>query len=505
MITIGLATIIPFLGLFALFIVLGFYGKYWRRGNLNDIHEWTLAGRKLGTTLVFFLLGADIYTAYTFVAIPSGVFAKGSLYFFAIPYVALAFGVALVTMPRLWALSKEKGYITASDFIKDRFGSKTLAVLIAITGIVSLLPYIALQIVGMQSVLIVMLSGITNSHTVQEISLLVAFVILAAFTYTSGLRGATLTAVLKDILIWITVIAVIIVVPLSIGGFGTAFRDVKPSYVTVPNSLVTGYATLVLGSALALYLYPHAINGVLSSESVHKLRRSTALLPLYGIGLAIMALMGILVYAVPPAMNFLSHFPESSRGILVVPSLILYSMPSWFTGIALLGIFIGGLVPAAIMAMSQANLLTRNIIKEIRPNTSASSEIRITKISSTVFKFVALGFVFSIPATYAISLQLLGGILIIQILPAVFFGLYIKSLRKEALIAGLLVGIFSGTFMVEYTNHFGPLTSSLFNIPIFGSLYIAVVALTFNLTISFGGSIIMNRKDRRALFQTKKQ
>ena len=386
-------------------------------------------------------------------------------------------------MPRLWALSKEKGYITASDFIKDRFGSKTLAVLVAITGIVSLLPYIALQIVGMQSVLIVMLSGITNSHTVQEISLLVAFVILAAFTYTSGLRGATLTAILKDILIWITVIAVIIVVPLSIGGFGTAFRDVKPSYVTVPNSLVTGYATLVLGSALALYLYPHAINGVLSSASVHKLRRSTALLPLYGIGLAIMALMGILVYAVPPAMNFLSHFPESSRGILVVPSLILYSMPPWFTGIALLGIFIGGLVPAAIMAMSQANLLTRNIIKEIRPNTSASSEIRITKISSTVFKFVALGFVFAIPATYAISLQLLGGILIIQILPAVFFGLYIKSLRKEALIPGLLVGIFSGTLMVEYTNHFGALTSSLFNIPIFGSLYIAVVALTFNLTI----------------------
>ncbi len=498
MTTIALTTIIPFLGLFALFIVLGFYGKYWRRGNLNDTHEWSLAGRKLGTTLVFFLLGADIYTAYTFVAIPSGVFAKGSLYFFAIPYVALAFGVALVTMPRLWALAKEKGYITASDFIKDRFGSTTLAVLIAITGIVSLLPYIALQIVGMQSVLIVMLSGITNSHTVQEISLLVAFVILAAFTYTSGLRGATLTAVLKDILIWITVIAVIIVVPLSIsGGFGTAFRDVKPSYVTVPNSLITGYATLVLGSALALYLYPHAINGVLSSETVHKLRKSTALLPLYGIGLAIMALMGILIYAVPPAMNFLSHFPESSRGILVVPSLILYTMPPWFTGIALLGIFIGGLVPAAIMAMSQANLLTRNIIKEIRPNTSASSETRITKISSTVFKFVALGFVFTIPATYAISLQLLGGILITQILPAVFFGLYIKSLRKEALIAGLLVGIFSGIFMLGYTNHFGALVSSLFNIPIFGSLYIAVVALSFNLAISFGGSTIMNKKERR--------
>jgi solute:Na+ symporter, SSS family len=157
------------------------------------------------------------------------------------------------------------------------------------------------------------------------------------------------------------------------------------------------------------------------------------------------------------------------------------------------------------MAMSQANLLTRNIIKEFRPNTSASSEIRITKISSTAFKFVALGFVFIIPATYAISLQLLGGILITQILPAVFFGLYIKSLRKEPLIAGLLVGIFSGVLMVEYTNHLGALTSSLINTPIFGSLYVAVVALAFNLIISLGGSAIMNRRNRSALFQAKRQ
>src|SRR5215831_17189083 len=124
MATVGLNTIIPFVVLFVLFMVLGFYGKYWRRGDLNDTHEWSLAGRKLGTTLVFFLIGADIYTAFAFVAIPYGV---------------LTFGIALAIMPRLWALSKEKGYITASDFIKDRFGSTTLSILIAITGIVSLL------------------------------------------------------------------------------------------------------------------------------------------------------------------------------------------------------------------------------------------------------------------------------------------------------------------------------------------------------------------------------
>lgn len=493
---IGLDVTIAFVSLFIVFIALGFYGKYWRRGNLNHVHEWSLAGRKLGTILVFFLIGADLYTAYSFVAIPSGVFAKGSLYFFAIPYVMLTFGVALVTMPKLWTLSREKGYITASDFVKERFGSRILAIMIAITGIVAELPYIALQIVGMQSVLTVMMAGITNSQIVQEISLLIAFVILAAFTYTSGLRGATLTAVFKDILIWITVIVVIIAVPISIGGFGNAFKAVKDSYVTLPETLVPAYTTLILGSALALYLYPHAVNGVLSAQSAQKLRKSTALLPLYGVGLAILALMGILVYGVPSAMNFLSGFPESSRGILVVPSLILYTMPGWFSGIALLGIFIGGLVPAAIMAMAQANLLTRNIIKEIKPNLTDSSEIRITKISSTVFKFVALGFVFAVPATYAISLQLLGGILIAQILPAVFCGLYVKSLRKLPLIIGLVIGISSGIYMMEAANSFGALTSSLFKTP-FGPLYIAVIALAFNLVISFGGSAILNRSSAK--------
>ncbi|HXU95636.1 MAG TPA: sodium:solute symporter, partial [Candidatus Nitrosotalea sp.] len=106
--------IIVFVSLFIVFIGLGFYGKYWRRGDLNHVHEWSLGGRRLGTALVFFLIGADLYTAYSFVAIPSGVFAKGSLYFFAIPYVMLTFAVALVAMPRLWTLSKQKGYITAS-------------------------------------------------------------------------------------------------------------------------------------------------------------------------------------------------------------------------------------------------------------------------------------------------------------------------------------------------------------------------------------------------------
>jgi len=488
-----------FVAFFAGFVFLGFYGSRWRKGDLSQLHEWALAGRRLGATLAFFLLGADIYTAYTFVAVPSSLFAKGALYFFAVPYVAIAFGVALAFMPRLWTLSRKHGYITGSDFVRDRFGSRVLAILVAITGIVALLPYVALQIVGMQAVLAAMLYGVagSNSMVIEEISLVIAFIILAAFTFTSGLRGATLTAVYKDILIWLTVIVVIVSALWSIGGFGPAFANVpkSPNYLGLSSASVPGYMTLVLGSALALYLYPHAVNGVLSAESEHKLRLSTSMLPLYGLGLAFLALFGVLVFSFPSALSFLTNFPASSRGIYVVPAMILYTLPGWLAGIALLGVFVGGLVPAAIMAIAQANLLTRNIVKEFKKDLTPKGESQIAKWASAIFKFIALGFVFAVPATYAIQLQLLGGVLILQLLPSLFLGLYTGWFRKEALIVGLLAGIGSGLTMAVIANTANPgFTTSLFNTGIFGSLYIAVIALAINLAVSIIGSAAIPRK-----------
>jgi solute:Na+ symporter, SSS family len=418
--------------------------------------------------------------------VPSGVFSKGALYFYAVPYVAITFGIALIFMPKLWALAKEKGYVTGSDFVRDKFASRWLSVLVAVTGIVALLPYVALQIVGMEAVLasILVAGGFGAATTIEEVSLAAAFVILAAFTFTSGLRGAALTAVFKDILIWLSVFAVIIAVLLQLGGnFSSAYSGLAKSYVTLPATLVPGYFTLVLGSGLALYLYPHAVTGVLSAESVSNLRKSTALLPFYGLGLAFLALFGILIYAVPSAKSFLGNFPASSQGIYVVPSLMLNTLPGWLAGICLLGVFVGGLVPAAIMAIAQANLLTRNIIKEFRPTMAHDTETRIAKWASAVFKFIALGFVFTVQATYAIQLQLLGGVIIIQLLPVMFLGLFTSWFKKQGLIVGLLAGLLSGIYLALAANNFGPLSTSLYATP-FGSLYIAVVALSINLLLA---------------------
>jgi SSS family solute:Na+ symporter len=483
-----------FLVLFAVFVFLGFYGSRWRKGNLGQMHEWSLAGRRLGTWLAFFLVGADLYTAYTFVAIPSAVHGSGALFFYAVPYVLSTFGIALIFGPKLWRITKDRGYITGSDYVKGRFNSSGLGILTAIVGIVSLLPYIALQIVGMQAVLAVMLQSTNLGTNVEDVSLVLAFLVLAAFTFTSGLRGAALTAVFKDILIWVTVIAIIVAVYVSVSDIGSKFSALKAlptGTLTLKSTDTWNYLTYAIGSAFALYLYPHAVNGILSAQDERRLRLSTSLLPLYGVGLALLALLGLFVYFVPAASAIVTSKTIGGGtnylgGLLTVPALAVTTLPAWLAGVALLGIFIGGLVPAAIMAISQANLLTRNIVKEFKPDLSESAEVNTAKWASAIFKFIALGFVFLLGNnyTYAVQLQLLGGVLVIQLLPSLFLSLYTNFFSKWALIVGLIAGIFTGLILEYYESASTGALQTFYNTPI-GGVFVAVIAVIINLVLVF--------------------
>src|SRR6266446_6736310 len=176
-----------FIFFFVLITVIGFVAARWRRGNLNSIHEWGLGGRRFGTIVTWFLLGGDLYTAYTFIAVPALMFGAGATGFFAVPYTILMYPVLFLCFPRLWAVARKHGYVTAADFVRGRFGNRPLALAVALTGIVATVPYVALQLAGMQVVIAAM--GIPNTlGGIPNLPLIVAFLVLAAYTYASGLR-----------------------------------------------------------------------------------------------------------------------------------------------------------------------------------------------------------------------------------------------------------------------------------------------------------------------------
>src|SRR5947209_19084861 len=142
-----------FIAVFAAVTLLGFRAARWRPGDLNRLQEWGLGGRRFGTITSWFMLGGDIYTAYSFIAVPALIFGAGALGFFAVPYTIIVYPMVFLVAPRLWSVAHRHGYVTPADFVRGRHGSSTLALVVALTGIVATMPYIALQLVGIEAVL----------------------------------------------------------------------------------------------------------------------------------------------------------------------------------------------------------------------------------------------------------------------------------------------------------------------------------------------------------------
>jgi solute:Na+ symporter, SSS family len=447
-----------FVVLFAFITWLGFAAAHWRKGDLDQLHEWGLGGRRFGTFIVWFLVGGDLYTAYTFVAVPALAFGAGAVAFFAVPYTIIVYPILFLVFPRLWHVCHKHGYITAADFVRGRFGNRWLALAITLTGIVATMPYIALQLVGIQVVIGAM--GVSGTGFAADLPLLIAFAVLAAFTYSSGLRAPASIAVVKDILIYLTAFVAVIVIPMQLGGFAKIFAAVPPKMLLLepagPHS--TGaygsYATLALGSALALLLYPHSLTGILSATSGHVVRRNAAMLPAYSFMLGLLALLGFFAIAagvkgMPEFADGFKHFGNN----YAVPALLLHSFPSWFVGIAFAAIAIGALVPAAIMSIAAANLYTRNIHREfINRSPTEKQEAQMAKWASLIVKVGALAFILFVPTQFAIQLQLLGGIWIIQTLPAVMIGAYTRWFNPWALFVGWAAGMIAGTWMAAHVG-----------------------------------------------------
>jgi SSS family solute:Na+ symporter len=497
--------------IFGAVTVLGFLAVRWRvkpaeRG-LKTLDEWGLGGRGFGGWITWFLLGGDIYTAYTFVAVPAAMWGTGAVTgFFAVPYTVVLYPIVFVLMSRLWSVSHRHGFVTPADFVRGRYGSRSLATAVAVTGIVATMPYIALQLVGIKSILVVLGLGSGSNVFMQDLPLIIAFVVLAAYTYTAGLRAAALTAIVKDLLIYIVIIVAIIWLPIQFGGWSgifdaaeTKMAGTNPVTGNPIGSVIPGatsfsaYWTLALGSAMALFMYPHMITGVLATKSRNTIRRNAVALPVYSLMLGLLALLGYVAIkagTVPVDVNGTIN-PQ-----LVVPQLFVDSFPAWFAGVALSAIAVGALVPAAIMSIAASNLFTRNIYRDLfKPNSTPQQEATVSKITSLVVKFGALLFVLVMDQSAAINMQLLGGIWILQTFPSIVAGLYTRWFHRWALLLGWAAGIAYGS--VAAYNVVNPVTHAHFggsvatipftNIPI----YIAITAFVINGLVAVVFSLIL--------------
>ena len=467
-----------FVFFFALVTVMGFLASRWQSGKENKgahLDEWGLGGRNFGTWITWFLVGGDFYTAYTVIAVPALVYAVGAYGFFALPYTILVYPIVFVIMPRLWHAASKAGHVTAADVVYGRYESRWLEFAIALTGVVATMPYIALQLVGMEVVIKAL--GLTG-----ELPLAAAFVILALYTYAAGLRAPALIAFVKDVMIYIVVIVAVVVVPMKVGGYANVFSSARDAFalkggatgLTLHAGQMLPFATLALGSAMAAFMYPHTLTGIFAAKDADTIRKNAIFLPAYTVLLGLIALLGYMAYA--------SHLAVKTNND-VVPALFNALFPSWFAGFAFAAVAIGALVPAAVMSIGAANLFTRNLWKPFAgKDVTPAREEKVAKIASLLVKVGALLCILLMPTKFALDLQLLGGVWILQTFPALVFGLFFKRLRASALLAGWVAGIAYGSW-TAFADGIKPVHSLLIGGDKY-TVYTGLLALALNVVVA---------------------
>jgi solute:Na+ symporter, SSS family len=456
---------------------------------LPSLHGWALAGRKFGPLTMWFLLGGSIFTAYTFAAVPGLAYGAGALGFFALPYTIMLCPVLFVLLPPLWRAARDGRCVTVGDYVRVRYDSPGLALAVALTGILATMPYIALQLLGIRAVLST--AGVYPRGIAGDLILVAVFGILAGATYRRGVRAPTVISCFKGALIFGAALGVTVVVVVKLGGAANIFDTAANHPALYPHarvallltpSLYTVYASLALGSALALPMYPHVLTAAFAASSEDTLRRSVIGLPAWTAVLGLFGFLGIA--AVAAGID-----APAGRAEVAVPMLVAHLLPSLLAGAVFGALAVGALVPAAMMSVAVATLFVRNVYVEFFfPTATPKHELKIARAVTLVAKIAALAFVFGLRDQDAINLQLLGGIWILQTFPPVAIGLAGPWLHRTGLIAGWAVGMVSGTLFV--------VTGGFSSVVEIGSvqLYAAPVALVLNLVVAAAVTAAVRRR-----------
>ena len=446
-----------FLGVLVIVIMLGFWAARWRQApNRYSLEEWGLGGRSFGPVLTWFLVGGDMYSAYTFVALPAAIYGVGAFNFWPVLAIAIVYPLVLVAATRMWSVTHVHGMVTSADFVRARFGSRILALMVAVAGIYLLVHYMALQLVGIEAVFETM--GLTGVWP-----LWAAFGIIAVFTYNAGLRAPALMSIVKDVLVlWLLLAAVLVVA--STGGWSSTFTLAANRFQNTPSpadglvllpSSMSAYITTAVGSAFALFVCPHVLTGILAAKNRASVRIALAGLPIYSVAMVVIGLLGFAAIArgITPVGFDVS---TGSRGnpFTIAPRLFDEMFPDWVAGTAFAAIVIGAFVPAAVMSIAAANLFARNIYKEfLRPNASPKEQTRVSQITSFAVKFLAAATILVFGLQFSIDT---GAVIILQTLPAVGIGLFSRWPHRYALLGGLAGGLAAAFVMLYQIPQLGP-------------------------------------------------
>ncbi|HVP55977.1 MAG TPA: sodium:solute symporter family protein [Candidatus Eisenbacteria bacterium] len=424
--------------------VTGMYAGFRRQMNLE---QWAVAGRGFGLILVWLLMAGEIYTTFAFLGASGWAYSRGGPTLYIIAYLSLAYVVSYFILPRIWEVGHRFALHTQSDFFRQRYGSTPLAALVAVVGVLFIIPYLQLQLTGLG----IIVQVASFDAVSRSMAITIAFVIVAVFVLASGIRAVAWVSVLKDSLMLIAAFSIGIGVPYYyFGGIKPMFAaliQAKAAHLTMPGSTTTmghaWYISTVLLTSMGFYMWPHAFGSAFSAKSGDTLRRNAVIMPLYGITLPLLFFAGFAAILVTPGLK---------NGDMALLSTVRSTFSPWFLGMVGGAGALTAMVPAAILILTAGTLFAKNFFRPLfAPAMSDDAVARLAKAMVVVITAVAMYFaIFSSSTLVGLLLFAYSGVT--QFFPGVVLGLFWKRTTAPGVAAGIITGVGAGMALV-FTKH----------------------------------------------------
>jgi SSS family solute:Na+ symporter len=420
----------------AVVVVASLVGFYAGARHKMDLEQWTVGDRGFGLLLTWLLMAGEVYTTFTFLGASGWAYSRGGPALYILAYMPLAYVVSFYILPPIWEVGRKYRLQTQADFFQLRYGSKTLSAFVALVGVIFIVPYLQVQLVGLG--IIVEVASFGGIHRTP--AMIVAFSIVAAFVFTSGVRGVAWVSVIKDSLLLFAAVFIGIAVPyIYFGGIGKLFAAVihtRPTHLLMPGATKnlghSWYISTVLLTSLGFYMWPQAFGSSFTAKSGDTLRRNAVVMPFYGITMPLMIFVGLCALLVLPGL------PNGDLSLLTI---VRKTFPAWFLGL------IGGagaltaMVPAAIQILTASTLFAKNLWRPIFALNMSDQRVAILA-RVMVLAITAVAVVSAVYSSATIvSLLLLGYAGVTQFFPGVVLGLFSKRVSGSAIFSGMLAGI----------------------------------------------------------------
>jgi len=260
-----------------------FIGLYAGTRRKMDLEQWTVGDRGFGMLLVWLLMAGEVYTTFTFLGASGWAYSKGAPVLYVLGYQPLMYVVSFFILPQVWEVGRKYRLQTQADFFHVRYNNKYLAAFVALVGIIFIVPYLQLQLMGLGMIVEVASYGAIHRTP----AMIISFVIVAAFVLTSGIRGVAWVSVLKDLLLLFSAVFVSLAIPyIYFGGIGRMFAElarVKPAHLVMPGATTnlghSWYISTVVLVAVGFYMWPQFFGASFSAKSSDTLRRNAVVTP----------------------------------------------------------------------------------------------------------------------------------------------------------------------------------------------------------------------------------